>query len=213
MASDANDRPKNNTTYPKDRSHSGPEGAQRSTRNAAGSKRSPSSSNTEKIQGVLIGELAELTGTGEARVNFAGNLELLPVPARSTSELSPADIGRAVALMFEGGDRRKPIIMGLMQHSESTPNTDDAQGHGMQQQAGDTDDAPRTAPSVSLPVPDDVEVDGQRLDLEAKEQIVLRCGKASITLTSAGKVIIRGAYISTRSSGANRIKGGSVQIN
>ncbi|MEW5071937.1 hypothetical protein AB1P14_09365, partial [Pseudomonas aeruginosa] len=38
-------------------------------------------------------------------------------------------------------------------------------------------------------------------------------GKASITLTRAGKVIIRGAYLSSRSTGVNRIKGGSVQIN
>ena len=49
--------------------------------------------------------------------------------------------------------------------------------------------------------------------LTAKEQIVLRCGKASITLTSAGKVIVQGAYLSNRSSGVLRLKGGSVQLN
>jgi hypothetical protein len=42
---------------------------------------------------------------------------------------------------------------------------------------------------------------------------VLHCGKASITLTRAGKVIIRGEYVLARSSGVNRIVGGSVQIN
>ena len=42
---------------------------------------------------------------------------------------------------------------------------------------------------------------------------MLRCGKASITLTREGKVLIKGAYLSSRSSGVNRIKGGSVQIN
>ncbi len=55
--------------------------------------------------------------------------------------------------------------------------------------------------------------DGEELTLSAKRQITLQCGKASITLTRAGKVLIRGAYVSTRSSGVNRIKGGSVQIN
>ena len=35
----------------------------------------------------------------------------------------------------------------------------------------------------------------------------------NIMLTRAGKVLIRGAYLLSRSSGANRIKGGSVQIN
>jgi hypothetical protein len=42
---------------------------------------------------------------------------------------------------------------------------------------------------------------------------VLRCGQASVTLTKAGKVLIRGTYVSSRSSGVNRIKGGSVQLN
>lgn len=42
---------------------------------------------------------------------------------------------------------------------------------------------------------------------------MLRCGKASITLTRSGKIILRGTYISSRSSGVIRIKGGSVQIN
>ena len=58
-----------------------------------------------------------------------------------------------------------------------------------------------------------VERDGERLTLTADREIVLRCGKASLTLTRAGKVLIRGAYLLSRSSGVNRIKGGSVQIN
>ena len=32
-------------------------------------------------------------------------------------------------------------------------------------------------------------------------------------LTRAGKVLIQGAYLLSRSTGVNRIKGGSVQIN
>ncbi|MGV8750478.1 DUF6484 domain-containing protein, partial [Pseudomonas aeruginosa] len=56
-------------------------------------------------------------------------------------------------------------------------------------------------------------LDGERLEFSAEREIVLRCGKASITLTRAGKVIIHGAYLSSRSTGVNRIKGGSVQIN
>jgi len=57
---------------------------------------------------------------------------------------------------------------------------------------------------------DEVRVDGERVVFDAKKEIVLRCGKASITLTRAGKVLIRGAYLLNRSSGVNRIKGGSV---
>jgi hypothetical protein len=58
-----------------------------------------------------------------------------------------------------------------------------------------------------------VDCDGDRLIVTAKEQLVLRCGAASITLTKAGKVLIRGAYVSSTSTGVNRINGGSVQLN
>ena len=58
-----------------------------------------------------------------------------------------------------------------------------------------------------------VTMDGKQLTLSAEQEIVLSCGKSSIRLTRAGKVIICGAYLLSRSSGVNRIKGGSVQIN
>lgn len=61
--------------------------------------------------------------------------------------------------------------------------------------------------------PVQAEIDGERLVLSAKREIVLRCGEASITLTAAGKVLIRGNYLLSRSSGANRIKGAAVEIN
>lgn len=51
------------------------------------------------------------------------------------------------------------------------------------------------------------------LVLSAERQITIRCGESSITLTAAGKIILRGKYIVSRSSGVQRIKGGSVQIN
>lgn len=57
------------------------------------------------------------------------------------------------------------------------------------------------------------ELDGERVTLTADREIVLRCGEASITLTAAGKVLIRGSYVLTRSTGANRIKGAAVEIN
>ncbi len=59
----------------------------------------------------------------------------------------------------------------------------------------------------------DTTIDGRRIHLEASDEIVLRCGNASITLRRNGRVVIRGAYVETRAKGTNRIKGGSVQIN
>lgn len=61
----------------------------------------------------------------------------------------------------------------------------------------------------AVAVADDVE----RLVLSASKEVVLKCGAASITLTQAGKVLIRGADVVSRSSGSNRIKGASVEIN
>ncbi len=63
--------------------------------------------------------------------------------------------------------------------------------------------------------PADVEarVDGKKVTLSGRDEVTLKCGKASITLTAEGKVLIKGEYVLSRSSGVNRIKGGAVQIN
>ncbi|MCC6418741.1 MAG: hypothetical protein IT429_10940, partial [Gemmataceae bacterium] len=48
---------------------------------------------------------------------------------------------------------------------------------------------------------------------DAKEEIVLRCGKSSITLRKDGKVVVLGAEVVSRASGTNKIKGAAVRIN
>ena len=108
--------------------------------------------------------------------------------ARSTIDLHSAHIGREVALMFENADPQRPLIMGLLQT---------------------TDSARPPLQSEHL----EIEAEGERLIVSAREQLVIRCGKASITLTKAGKILIQGAYVSSRSSGVLRLKGGSVQLN
>jgi hypothetical protein len=55
--------------------------------------------------------------------------------------------------------------------------------------------------------------DGRRVEIEAADELVLRCGEASITLTRDGRITICGTYVETRARGTNRIRGGSVQIN
>lgn len=134
----------------------------------------------KRIDGIVIGKLGEFDAGGAPTIDFPGNL-FGELPARSTVALTPGDYGRDVALMFESGDPRKPIILGLIHHP--------------------------------VPAPTEVRVDNERLVLSANKEIELRCGKSSITLTKAGKVLIRGDYLLSRSTGVNRIKGGSVQIN
>jgi hypothetical protein len=63
------------------------------------------------------------------------------------------------------------------------------------------------------PLVPDVEADGEKLVLEARREVILRCGKASIKLTADGRVTIRGTQILSRSDGSNRVQGASVQLN
>ena len=150
-------------------------------------------SRTDRLDGVVIGVLMGFDGAGSPLVVFPGNRSEAAIPARTMAELGPDDMGCEVALLFEGGDPSNPLVIGRLLR----PRED-----GM------------AAPlSRAEPPPVTVERDGERLELTADREMVLRCGKASITLTAAGKVLIRGAYISSRSTGANRIKGASVHLN
>lgn len=54
---------------------------------------------------------------------------------------------------------------------------------------------------------------GRRIEIEGADEVALRCGQASITLRRNGRVVMRGAYVESRSKGTNRIKGGTVLIN
>jgi hypothetical protein len=140
----------------------------------------------KRIDGIVIGTLAELDDAGMPAVFFPGQPDGRSVAARSTAALSVENLGRQVALMFEAGDPARPIVLGVIQ------------------QPGELMNSRKVV---------EVERDGERLEITAAKEIVLRCGEASLTLTEAGKIILRGTYLLSRSSGVNRIKGGSVQIN
>jgi hypothetical protein len=133
--------------------------------------------------GVTIGTITGFDAAGRPLVTLSAGPPGEERPARSTVPLRRNQLGVEVVLAFEGGHTERPIIMGLLV----------APGDG-----------PRKL---------EAEVDGETLVLSAKREIVLRCGQASITLTRAGKILLRGAYLLSRSSGVHRIKGASVQIN
>jgi uncharacterized protein DUF6484 len=141
-----------------------------------------------RIDGVVVGRLVGVDADGSARVDFAGRSAGGDEGAKAMAmtPIGAGDAGRAVAILFEGGNPGRPVIMGFMHAGTS---------------------------AAATPLVPDVEGDGERLVFSAEKEIVLRCGNASITLTRAGKVLIRGAYLLARSSGVNRIQGGSVQIN
>lgn len=140
------------------------------------------------LGGVVRGVISEFDQeTGRIQI-VVPHLSLLePMVTRSAVSVTSADVGREVLVAFEAGETREPFIVGLLWEQGQAPKT----------QAE----------------PIKVKVDGEQVVIEGKKEIVLKCGKASITLTRAGKVLIRGAYLLSRSSGVNRIKGGSVQVN
>jgi hypothetical protein len=74
------------------------------------------------------------------------------------------------------------------------------------------DDQPLILGLIQPPVPE-VEADGEKLLLEARREVTLRCGKASIHLTADGRVTIRGTQVLSRSDGPNRVQGASIQLN
>jgi hypothetical protein len=139
--------------------------------------------------GLVVAELLGLSDEGRiAFVRWNGQRDSAAMRARSVVDLHGAHVGHSVVLMFENGQESRPIVMGVLRGEAGWPIEER---------------------------PGQIEVfgDGERLIVSAKDQLVLRCGTASITLTKAGKVLIEGEYVSSRSKGVNRIKGGSVQLN
>ena len=151
---------------------------------------------------LIIGTLVALNDEGKPLVNFIQNLTSSPIVALSTSVLTQQQLSRQVALLFNQGDLSQPIIVGLI-HSpldallENTNTQSETQKVEL---AGDLN-------------VDEVNVEGKKMTFEAQDEMVFKCGESSITLTKNGKVLIRGKYLLNRSSGVNRIMGGSVQVN
>jgi hypothetical protein len=146
-----------------------------------------------RIEGVVVGQLVDVSESAGLLVDYAGNPAEKPLIAISTTSLGRESVGKRLALIFEDGDPVKPIIVGPI-HEFVTANND-------------------RSTIEDQPPANNASVDGERVILTADKEIVLRCGEASITLTRAGKILVRGAYLLSRSTGVNRIKGGSVQIN
>jgi hypothetical protein len=141
-----------------------------------------------RLPEVIVGTIVRIAEDGAPEVDFPANPAGGPVAALATAAIAADDAGREAALVFIDGDPARPLVLGLICR-------------------------PPLPQAEAAPPALDVRLDGERVTLTAREQIELKCGKASLILTRAGKVLIRGAYLLSRSSGVNRIKGGSVQIN
>lgn len=150
------------------------------------------------------GRIVEIDEAGRAWVDFPGNVQG-PIEARSLVQVEAGSLkcggeGIPVLLAFENEDPSLPIVVGLVRRTLLlSPRSETAE----------------RPDGVELPVerPRDALLDGRRIVLDAESEIVLRCGKASITLRKDGKVVVKGTNIVSRASATNKIKGGSVNIN
>jgi len=152
-----------------------------------------------QIEGVQVGRIVNVDENGQVFVDFPGNTDE-PIAARFTNSINLKKLSHAasadqdVLLVFENNNPELPIIIDTL--SSLVDDIVDS-----------------TTIALEAEKPDDVMVDGKRVTFDAKEEIVLRCGKASIILRSGGKVVIKGTNLLSRSRGMNKIKGGAVHIN
>lgn len=136
----------------------------------------------DRLNGVVIGIFLGFGETGPLVV-FPGNPEDTALSARSLVELVSDMIGSEVALIFEGGNPRQPLILGLI----IEPRQKSYPAHVIR--------------------------DGETIKLTASERLELRCGKATIIMEKDGHITIRGTYLVSHATATNRIRGGSVNLN
>lgn len=146
-----------------------------------------------------VGHIVQINAEGQALVDFDANSRG-PLLARSIIEVAPEyqqhiGLRLPVLLVFEDEDMRRPIIMGIIR--DTVVPTDPIQ----------------SATIETNGIQKYLRADGETLIIDAEEVIELRCGKSSITMRKDGKIFVKGVQITNRASGANKIKGSTVQIN
>ncbi|WP_322867362.1 DUF6484 domain-containing protein [Aquicoccus sp. G2-2] len=140
---------------------------------------------TSPAEGVVIGMLLGFE-SGKPLVVFPGNPNDEALPARALCHLTADDTGKEVALLFEDGNRARPLIIGRIIEPVRT-------------------DEVTPAPKVIR--------DGETVKIAGETRIELRVGKAAIIMESDGQITIRGKTVVSHASGSNHIRGGTIKLN
>ncbi|WP_338848508.1 DUF6484 domain-containing protein [Massilia sp. W12] len=154
------------------------------------------------VHGVVVGTLCDVQTEG----SYLIALDAIGIPqAQAQAACAPALLapGMNVAVMFLQGDTHRPLIIGPMHESHAAT----AQAGAAVEMRVQPTDAGEQAHSAVW------EIDKRQITMQAGEELSLRCGDAAIILTSDGRILLRGVYISSQASATQRLLGGSVQIN
>lgn len=146
--------------------------------------------------GFCVGWIVRMDVDGRPFVDFPGNRGE-PVEARHIVATLPAGFtvttAPSVLLAFERGDLSRPIVLGFI-------------GDSLTSTARRTETFMREKEwSVRL--------DRKSVVFDAENEIVLRCGKSSVTLRKDGTIVLKGVDIVSRAIQTNKIKGANVMIN
>ena len=148
--------------------------------------------------GPTVACLAQASPAGEIFVAVGG---AAPCAARLLANLDRYELakphyrGRDVLVVFQDGDRGKPIIIGLLEEPLES----------MVEMTAATKETPDRK--------QELRIDGKRVVIEADDEIELKCGQGSITIRKDGKIVVKGTHVLSHATGPNRIRGGSVSLN
>jgi len=138
--------------------------------------------------GTILGTLVDAREPLAPVVEFEGvDGQVVQRSALTTVPIESNAAGHTVVVMFVHGDPERPIITGQLAPGRATPKK-----------------IARTQTLV---------LDGRELVLEADSTLTLRCGKARLTLTREGRILLRGTNVVSHASGVNRIRGGTIKLN
>lgn len=143
-----------------------------------------------------IGTIVGMSESGRFLVDFSGKM---PGPREARLTISAREllkkgnpVGKEVVLLFHESDPEQPIIVDALYSA--------------------LDDILETHTEQKAERPDEALVDGKLITFNARDEIVLQCGAASITLTRAGKVLIKGKYVLSQASGENVLRGAKLML-
>ncbi|MBI3230757.1 MAG: hypothetical protein HYZ45_11460 [Burkholderiales bacterium] len=155
----------------------------------------------QAVHGVVVGKIlaAHSDGCYQIALDAVGITQVQANAACIPGLLAP---GMSIAVMFLQGDTTRPLIIGPMHADNAQPAT-----------PATLEIASQGVTCLSAAEPTELIVDKERVVIHAGQELELRCGEAAIILTSDGRILLRGVYISSQATTTQRLLAGSVQIN